>query len=160
MNDVDILLNEHKPNICILTGVGAASRKLPEFVGYTGISQIGTNSYGGVAILHENFLKCKIIDKELNFILIEVETALKPILIGAVYVPPALEIRQQSLPPNHPDLGGSYNNIGHVYQNMENYSKAHSFYELAVQIGQQSLPANHPHLQGYRKSLERMKKKL
>ncbi|CAF4223803.1 unnamed protein product, partial [Adineta steineri] len=61
---------------------------------------------------------------------------------------------------NHPDLGASYNNIGLVYENMDNYSKAHSFYERAVQIGQQSLPANHPDFQKWIRNLERINKKL
>jgi tetratricopeptide (TPR) repeat protein len=47
----------------------------------------------------------------------------------------ALEIKQQSLPRNHPDLAASYNNIGVVYDSMGEYSKARSFYELAVNIG-------------------------
>ncbi|CAF1322133.1 unnamed protein product [Adineta steineri] len=72
----------------------------------------------------------------------------------------ALAIQQQSLPSSHADLSASYNNTGAVYENMGNYSKAHSFYERAVQIGQQSLPTNHANLQGYRKNLERIKKKL
>ncbi|CAF1133864.1 unnamed protein product [Adineta steineri] len=58
----------------------------------------------------------------------------------------ALEIRQQSLSPNHPDLGESFNNIGEVYDNMDNYPKALSFYEKALEIRQQSLPFNHPDL--------------
>ncbi|CAF4351708.1 unnamed protein product, partial [Adineta steineri] len=57
-------------------------------------------------------------------------------------------------------LGASYNNIGAVYEGMDNYSKAYSFYERAVQDGQQSLPSNHPNLQIYRRNLEDMKKKL
>ena len=72
----------------------------------------------------------------------------------------ALEIKQQSLPPNHPDLAQSYNNIGAVYDNMGEYSKAHSFYERAVENGQQSLPSNHPELQKWRRNLENVKKKL
>ncbi|CAF1475828.1 unnamed protein product [Adineta steineri] len=72
----------------------------------------------------------------------------------------ALAIQQQSLPSNHPSLGKSYNNIGILYYSMGDYSKAHSFFERAVQNGQQSLPTNHPHLQKWRKSLERIKKKL
>ncbi len=43
--DVDILIAEHKPHICILTGVGTATKSLPLFPGYTGISQKGTNSF-------------------------------------------------------------------------------------------------------------------
>lgn len=93
VSDMDILLTEHKPNICILTGVGAASKKLPEFVGYTGISQVGTNSFGGVAVLHQSSLQCTVVEKDLNFLLVEVQTAQDPVFIGAVYVPPG------TLPP-------------------------------------------------------------
>jgi tetratricopeptide (TPR) repeat protein len=58
----------------------------------------------------------------------------------------ALAIQQQSLPPNHPSLAGSYGNIGNVYQNMGDYPKALSSYEKALVIQQQSLPPNHPDL--------------
>ena len=52
----------------------------------------------------------------------------------------ALAIQQQSLPPNHPDLGMSYNNIGLVYYSMDDYPKALSSYEKALAIKQQALP--------------------
>ena len=58
----------------------------------------------------------------------------------------ALDIRQKTLPANHPDLATSYNNIGLVYKNMGEYSKALSFYEKALDIYQKTLPANHPSL--------------
>jgi tetratricopeptide (TPR) repeat protein len=58
----------------------------------------------------------------------------------------ALAIRQQSLPPNHPDLAASYNNIGVVYESMGDYPKALSYYEKDLAISQQSLPSNHPDL--------------
>jgi Tfp pilus assembly protein PilF len=58
----------------------------------------------------------------------------------------SLAIRQQSLPPTHPDLAKSYNNIGNVYSNMGEYSKALSYYEKDLAISQQSLPPNHPDL--------------
>ncbi|CAF1311017.1 unnamed protein product [Adineta steineri] len=59
----------------------------------------------------------------------------------------ALQVWQQSLPPNHPDLVGSYNSIGLVHFSMGNYSKSCIFYEHAVQIEQQLLPSNQPELQ-------------
>jgi hypothetical protein len=93
ITDVDMLLAMHKPHMCILTGVGTATKSLPIFPGYTGISQAGTNAFGGVAILYQNFLKCKVIDKDLNFLPTEVETSNESVLIGAIYVPPG------SLPP-------------------------------------------------------------
>ncbi|CAF1197662.1 unnamed protein product [Adineta ricciae] len=56
----------------------------------------------------------------------------------------SLEIQQQSLPSNHPDVASSYNNIGNVYRNMGDYSRALSSYERALSIRQQSRPSNHP----------------
>jgi tetratricopeptide (TPR) repeat protein len=60
------------------------------------------------------------------------------------YFEESLEIRQKSLPSNHPDLATSYNNIGQVYSNMGKYSKALSSHEKALEIYQKTLPANHP----------------
>ncbi|CAF1154693.1 unnamed protein product [Adineta steineri] len=58
----------------------------------------------------------------------------------------ALAIRQQSLPPNHPDLAKSHNNIGNVHYSMGNYLEALSSHKKALEIRQQSLPPNHPDL--------------
>ncbi|CAF3355466.1 unnamed protein product [Rotaria socialis] len=41
---------------------------MPTFPGYSGLSQNGTNSFGGVAILYQNFLKCKIIENDNNYL--------------------------------------------------------------------------------------------
>jgi tetratricopeptide (TPR) repeat protein len=57
-------------------------------------------------------------------------------------------------------LAKSYNNIGAVYDNMGDYSKARSFYEWAVENGQKLSPSNHPTLQQRRKNLEDVKNKL
>ncbi len=43
------------------------------------------------------------------------------------------EISEQSFPLNHPGLISSYYNIGVVYEEMTNYSKAYSSYERAVE---------------------------
>ncbi|CAF0763541.1 unnamed protein product [Adineta steineri] len=58
----------------------------------------------------------------------------------------SLAIKQNTLPPNHPDLAKSYNNIGLVHSNIGNYPKALSYYEKTLEIDQQSLPLNHPDL--------------
>jgi tetratricopeptide (TPR) repeat protein len=76
------------------------------------------------------------------------------------YYEKSLEISQSSLPPNHPDLAASFNNIGVVYKYMNDYSKARSFYERAVDIGEHSLPHNHPDLETYRRNLDLIKHKL
>ncbi len=72
----------------------------------------------------------------------------------------SLLIRQERLPPNHPDLANSYNNIGLGYARIGDYPNALSFFERAVDIGQQSLPSHHPHLQLYRKNIDIVKKIL
>ncbi|CAM4826026.1 unnamed protein product [Rotaria magnacalcarata] len=58
----------------------------------------------------------------------------------------ALQICQQTLPPNHPNLAASYNNLASVYVNMHNYVEALSFAEKSIKISEESLPANHPDL--------------
>jgi tetratricopeptide (TPR) repeat protein len=50
------------------------------------------------------------------------------------YYEKALEIRQKTLPANHPHLASSYSGIGLVYKNMGEYSKALSYYEKALEI--------------------------
>ncbi|CAF1288490.1 unnamed protein product, partial [Rotaria sordida] len=56
------------------------------------------------------------------------------------------EIQKIALPPNHPDLATSYNNIGLVYNNMGEYSKALSSFERSLEIRKIALPANHSDL--------------
>jgi tetratricopeptide (TPR) repeat protein len=58
----------------------------------------------------------------------------------------SLAIRKQLLPPDHLDLGKTYNCIGVVYFEMGEYSKALSYYEKALAVRQQSLPPTHPDL--------------
>ncbi|CAF1532224.1 unnamed protein product [Rotaria sordida] len=60
----------------------------------------------------------------------------------------SLEIRKIALPPNHPDLATSYNNIGMVYNKMGEHSKALSLYERSLEIRKIALPPNHPDLAG------------
>ncbi|CAF0812096.1 unnamed protein product [Adineta steineri] len=60
------------------------------------------------------------------------------------YYEQGLEIRQRTLPSNHPLLATSYNKIGNVYNNMRRYSKALSFYEKVLEILKNILPSNHP----------------
>ncbi|CAF1307288.1 unnamed protein product [Rotaria sordida] len=71
----------------------------------------------------------------------------------------ALEIKKETLPPNHPDLAQSYSNIGFIYVKMCQYSKARQFHQCTVDIGQRSLPTNHPRLQQWKKNLEYVARK-
>jgi len=49
-------------------------------------------------------------------------------------------------PSNHLSLDASYNNIGAVYNNMGEHSKALLFYEKGLEICQKTLPLSHPSL--------------
>ncbi|CAF4730825.1 unnamed protein product, partial [Rotaria sp. Silwood2] len=87
--DIDVLVNNHSPQICILTEIGkAVMKKIPQFPDYNIILQEGTNAFGGVAFLIHKSIKYKIVTRELNFLLIEIETIPEPTCVGAVYVPP------------------------------------------------------------------------
>ena len=65
-----------------------------------------------------------------------------------------------ALPPNHPDLASSYNNIGVVYENLKDYPKALSYYQKAQEIWQKSLPPGHPHIATVKRNIERLKSKM
>ncbi|CAF1186396.1 unnamed protein product [Adineta ricciae] len=86
--DLDILLSTYLPQVFILTGVGSKIKDLPKITSYYWLSQEGTNAYGGVAMLFHDSLKTKVVEKQKNFILVELEIQPKPVLIGAIYVPP------------------------------------------------------------------------
>ncbi|CAF1407005.1 unnamed protein product [Rotaria sordida] len=58
----------------------------------------------------------------------------------------SLEIKKIALPPNHPSLATSYNNIASVYNNMGEYLKALSSYEQSLEIRKIALPPNHPNI--------------
>ncbi len=76
------------------------------------------------------------------------------------YYEKTLEIRQTTLPPNHPDLATSYNNIGSVYDSMGDYPKAVSYLEHAADILQHSSSPNHSHVQSVRASIEFLKEEM
>jgi tetratricopeptide (TPR) repeat protein len=69
----------------------------------------------------------------------------------------SLKIREKALPPNHPDLATSYNNIGMTYCNKNDYSKALTFLEKAITIWQTSLPPNHPDIETAKNYIEIIK---
>ncbi|CAF4983885.1 unnamed protein product, partial [Rotaria socialis] len=50
----------------------------------------------------------------------------------------ALEIRKHSLDENHPDIANSYNNLGAIYNLMEEKQKAIEYCEKALVIQKQS----------------------
>ncbi|CAF5076584.1 unnamed protein product, partial [Rotaria socialis] len=57
-----------------------------------------------------------------------------------------LVIEEQCLPPDHPSLACTYNNLGTIYQSMKEYPTALEYYGKTLKIWQKSLPSNHPSL--------------
>ncbi|CAF4370034.1 unnamed protein product, partial [Rotaria magnacalcarata] len=76
------------------------------------------------------------------------------------YYEKANKIFEISLPPTHPNLATSYNNIGGVYDNMGEYSKALSYLEKALGIWRMSLPPTHPNIQTAMNSIAAVKENL
>ena len=56
----------------------------------------------------------------------------------------ALAIRRKSLPPDHPDIAGSLNNLGAVQYALREYAAAKQSHEQALAIRRKSLPPDHP----------------
>ncbi|CAF4465917.1 unnamed protein product, partial [Rotaria sp. Silwood2] len=62
------------------------------------------------------------------------------------YFKKELEIREKSIPSNHPTMSSIYSCMGMVHAKMEQYLKALEFYQKALEIQQKTLSANHPDL--------------
>ena len=56
----------------------------------------------------------------------------------------ALAIRRKSLPPDHPDIATSLNNLGVVQSELREYAAAKQSHEQALAIWRKSLPPDHP----------------
>lgn len=56
----------------------------------------------------------------------------------------ALEQREQTLDPNHPDVGQSLNNLADLYQDQGKYADAEPLFQRALRINEQALGADHP----------------
>ncbi len=55
-----------------------------------------------------------------------------------------MAIRCKHLPPNHPDIASSYNNLGNVYLDLQQYDLAMEYHKKALDIYIKSCPAQHP----------------
>ena len=56
----------------------------------------------------------------------------------------ALAICRKSLPPDHPDIATSLNNLGIVQYALREYAAAKQSHEQALAIRRKSLPPDHP----------------
>ncbi|CAF4857806.1 unnamed protein product, partial [Rotaria socialis] len=56
----------------------------------------------------------------------------------------SVAIHGKHLPPDHPDLGSSHNNIGGVHHCLGHYDLALDHYNRSLKIKLKSLPAQHP----------------
>jgi len=58
----------------------------------------------------------------------------------------ALDIREQVLGPNHPELANSLNNLGQFYNEQARYTEAEPHLQRALKLLEQGLEPNHPHI--------------
>ena len=56
----------------------------------------------------------------------------------------ALAIRRKALPPDHPDIAQSLNNLGEVQRELREYAAAKQSDEQALAIFRKALPQDHP----------------
>ena len=89
---------------------------MPTYPGYRSIVQAGSNAFGGVAIIHRNALKCRLVERDVNVLIVEIEIANAQLKIGAIYVPP-----KSSLPLS---LMNKYKNEPFIY--FGDYNAKHS----------------------------------
>ncbi|CAF4565070.1 unnamed protein product [Rotaria sp. Silwood1] len=76
------------------------------------------------------------------------------------YFQKGLEIRENKLPKYHPDLAVIYHNFAKLYLASRQYSMAMKYVQEAIEIAQEKLPSNHPHLWNYKKTFDKVRKKL
>ncbi|MBF0557036.1 MAG: tetratricopeptide repeat protein, partial [Nitrospirae bacterium] len=55
----------------------------------------------------------------------------------------------------HPDVAGTYNNLGAAWKSKGNYDRAIEFYEKAVNILRELRMTDHPDFEKYKRNLER-----
>ncbi|CAF5145027.1 unnamed protein product, partial [Rotaria sp. Silwood1] len=75
------------------------------------------------------------------------------------YYQKGLEIRENKLPKNHPDLAVVYHNLAKLYLSTRQYNMAMKNVQQAIEIAQEKLPSNHPHILGYKETFEKIRKK-
>jgi serine/threonine protein kinase/Tfp pilus assembly protein PilF len=56
----------------------------------------------------------------------------------------ALDLRRKSLPPNHPDIAATLNQLATLLQERVNYPEAERLFREALEIRRKALPPNHP----------------
>ncbi|CAF5187547.1 unnamed protein product, partial [Rotaria sp. Silwood1] len=76
------------------------------------------------------------------------------------YFQKGLEIREQKLPKDHPDLAVVYHNMGKLYLSTRKYSMAMTNVQQAIEVAQEKLPSTHPHLLEYKETFEKIRMKM
>jgi tetratricopeptide (TPR) repeat protein len=71
-----------------------------------------------------------------------------------------LQIRENKLPKNHPDLGVIYHNLAKLYFSTGEYNMAMKNAQQALTIAEEKLPSNHHHLQEYKTTFEKIHKQM
>jgi tetratricopeptide (TPR) repeat protein len=76
------------------------------------------------------------------------------------YYNKALTIRQKVLPSNHRDIAMTYNNLGTLYEDRQDFSKALEYYQKSLEINHKILPPEHRDLVGTESNIQKLKGKM
>ena len=60
-----------------------------------------------------------------------------------------LKIREEILPPSHPDMANIYMNLAILYSDKTDYEKSEEFYLKCLKIREEILPPSHPDMARY-----------
>ena len=63
---------------------------------------------------------------------------------GVVVAKKALEVAEQNVGPDHPDVATSLNNLASLYNNQGHYAQAEPLYKRALAIDEKALGPDHP----------------
>ncbi|CAF5015348.1 unnamed protein product, partial [Rotaria magnacalcarata] len=138
------LLNKQKLALNSALRVGKQLRNMPKIPSFYWESVEGSNSFGGVAILLHQSISSKIIEKQENFLMLEIETENEKILLGGIYVPPKsktpFELFEKHVGKNF-FIFGDYN-AKHVQWNCSNNNTSGN--EIKEWMDQNGCEMTHP----------------
>ncbi len=80
--------------------------------------------------------------------------------LASNYYTKSLKIRETVLPPEHPLIAATYNNLGAMYSNMGDDAEALKFYQKSLEITRKILPPAHPDIIRTENNICQLKNKM
>jgi tetratricopeptide (TPR) repeat protein len=80
--------------------------------------------------------------------------------LSSEYYHKSLKIRQAVLPPKHPQIALTYNNLGLLYYDNGEYAEALKFYQESLEMNYNILPPTHPLIAQTENDIRKLKDKM